>query len=195
MVWVAMSDGALLALTIQQEHQVTAWTRQDVGGKVLDVCSIPGDGQDDLFLVVQRGGSTRIEVLQHREDTFLSPDAFKDAGGAPVVSILETLDWEVQIQGTLQERHRALQNVTLRLYRTCGLKAGVMTEGNTLLDELRMGYGLPPGPSGTPLSGDFRIPVPGGLGRSSVRLKLVNDRAQPVTITGVFPELVVTSGG
>lgn len=195
LVWVALSDGALLALTIQQEHQVTAWTRQDVGGKVLDVCAIPGDGQDDLFLVVQRGGSTRIEVLQHREDTFLSPSVFTDAGGAPVVSTLETLNWEAQIEGTLQERHRGLQNVTLRLYRTCGLKAGVMTEGNTLLDELRMGYGLPPGPSGTPLSGDFRIPVPGGLGRSSVRLKLMNDRAQPVTITGVFPELVLTSGG
>ena len=195
-VWVVLSDGALLALTIQQEHQVTAWTRQDVGGQVLDVCAIPGDGQDDLFLVVQRDGNTRVEVLRHREDTFLSPDAFKDAGGAPVVSILETLDWEMSTkQGTSQERHRGLQNVTLRLYRTCGLKAGVMTEGNTLLDELRMGYGLPPGPSSSPMSGDFRIPVPGGLGRSSVRLKLINDRAQPVTITGVFPELVLTSGG
>lgn len=74
-IWAVRADGALLGLTYQRDQQVAAWHRHILGGRfaggpavVEGVAVIPGDGRDELWLVVKRtvDGATRrhIEVMQ-----------------------------------------------------------------------------------------------------------------------------------
>ena len=74
--WMARSDGYGVGLTYEREQQVTAWHRHFLGGRstvggavpvIENLCVIPGDKQDDLYMTVLRymnGAQTRyIEVL------------------------------------------------------------------------------------------------------------------------------------
>lgn len=191
LVWVAMSDGSARSFTVQAEHQVQAWARHDFGGEVVDICSIPGDTQDDLFLAVRRNNVIAIELLNKRTDAALNAGVFKDAGQRTVVSSVETLDWEQQVNGTLQGRNKHIPTITMRLHRTCGGYAGIITENNDRLDQIR--FGASPGNVGTPYSGDVRLEVPGGHARVC-RLRFENRDPQPVTILAVFPEVEISEG-
>lgn len=194
-VWCALADGTVGALTIQREHQVTAWTRQIFGAqghKVEGVCCIPGDVQDDLYLAVRRGNGLQVERLNRRLDT-AAPDAtFKDAGAYPVHSVLECLDWEQSANGTLQGRHKQVPALTLRLFRTVTLKGGIVTENGAELDVLQFPNADSPGPADRLYTGDVRLVAPGGVGRTC-RVRLENDEPYPVTILGIFPEVVVNA--
>ena len=56
-IWAVRSDGALLGLTYQAEHQISAWHRHDTQGKFKAVCSIPNGFEHSLFAVVERDGA------------------------------------------------------------------------------------------------------------------------------------------
>ena len=73
-LWAARADGVLLGLTYNREQDVTAWHRHKIGyqledglgwGLVESVCAIgsPDGTQDDLWLVVNRGGMRHIEYI------------------------------------------------------------------------------------------------------------------------------------
>ena len=194
-VWCVLSDGTLATMTLQQEHQVTAWTRQNINAFVYSVCSVPGDGQDDLYLYTKRNGTYCLERLAKRIDKTNEPSVFTDGFGlspTPVVSTLECLDWERPLNsGPSQGRVRDMSSVMVRVFRTCGMMAGVFTEGNSypILDEVRM---IPFGPargSATPITADISIPITGGNGRIC-RLIIKNTQSRPITILGVFPQIV-----
>ncbi len=112
-VWAVRSDGTLLGCTYQRDQDVVAWHRHILGGSdgsgpaaVESTAVIPGDGRDELWLVVRRtiDGNTRryVEVMQpglSAEDE--QADAFYvDSGlsynGAPatVISGLDHLEGE-----------------------------------------------------------------------------------------------------
>lgn len=63
-IWAARSDGALLAFTWQQEHQVWGWTLCSTDGLVESVCAISEFGEDRLYLTVRRtiNGTSRVFV-------------------------------------------------------------------------------------------------------------------------------------
>lgn len=185
-VWGVMADGRLLALTLNQEQQVAGWGRHDLGGQVVDVCSIPGvgAGQDDVYFAVKRGVGVVVERLGRRNDS-VSESLWKDAGQYPVSSTVELLEWEQQVNGTLQGRHKGMSVLTLRVYMSGKLRAGVRTENNQSLDTVR----FPPG-AGLAYTGDLRIELPGGMGRMC-RLRIEHDEPSPITILGVFPEVDV----
>jgi hypothetical protein len=92
-VWCTRSDGTLLGLTYVPEQNVLAWHRHDtLGGFFERVCVVPGDGQDDLFVVTNRGGNRAIEQLLPRTVIDFNRDArFLDASltydGAPTTSV------------------------------------------------------------------------------------------------------------
>lgn len=189
-VWCVLADGTVGALTIQREHQVTAWTRQvfgPQGHKVKDVCCIPGTTQDDVYLAVGRGDGLQVERLNRRFD---GAGSFKDAGAHTVHSVLECLDWEQQVNGTLQGRHKQVPALTLRLLRTVSLKGGIVTENSAELDALQFPGSESPGASSAPYTGDVRLVAPGGVGRTC-RVRLENDEPYPVTILGIFPEVIL----
>ena len=80
LVWVYLDDGSFLALTYMREQEVLAWTEQETDGEVEDICSIPGDGYDEVWFVVKRninGSDTRyIERLKRRMETTVPADQF-----------------------------------------------------------------------------------------------------------------------
>lgn len=69
-LWVRRADGVLIGFTYDRQNAdqpILAWHRHPLGGtnaKVLAMASIPGDGQDELWLVVERtiDGTTRRHV-------------------------------------------------------------------------------------------------------------------------------------
>jgi hypothetical protein len=67
-IWLVRSDGVLLSLTYLFEQEVVAWTWHDTAGKFESICSIPapGGGYNQLWAVVNRGGTRTIEVLDQR---------------------------------------------------------------------------------------------------------------------------------
>lgn len=205
-VWCVLADGTVAALTLQREHQVNAWTHQVFGGgPVMDVCCIPGTVQDEVYFVVKWDGAGdypyRVERLRHRDVN--GERTFRDGGdGGPAVHwILECLDWERAINdGTLQGRHKQMPAVTVRLLETKTFFGGVITENSARLDEVQFPLEDSPGwyPDGL-FSGDVRFLPPGGTGRTC-RLRLENGNAEPytnatpITILGIYPELVIGPG-
>ena len=65
-IWVVRSDGVLLGLTYQPEHQIFAWHRHETQGRFLSVCAVPKGHDDALFAVVARAGKWFLEC-QSRE--------------------------------------------------------------------------------------------------------------------------------
>lgn len=69
-VWAVRSDGKLLGLTYIREQQLFGWHRHDMDGIIENVCVIPEDTEDALYLVVKRtiNGATKryIERMRSR---------------------------------------------------------------------------------------------------------------------------------
>ena len=91
MLWAVRADGLLLGFVYLRDQSVTGWSRHPLGGtgaKALSVACIPGDGQDELWLVVERtvNGSTvrHVEYLAYEfypeDDTDKDDAFFVDAG-------------------------------------------------------------------------------------------------------------------
>jgi hypothetical protein len=65
-LWCVRSDGRLLGLTYQAEHEVIAWHQHDTKGQVLSVCSVPHGRIDALFVLVKRNGKYFMEIMSER---------------------------------------------------------------------------------------------------------------------------------
>lgn len=83
-IWIARSDGKLLALTYIPDQQMIAWHRHDFhGGTVENVCVVPEDNEDVLYLVIKRtidGSTVRyIEKLNTRQITDIEDAIFMDS--------------------------------------------------------------------------------------------------------------------
>jgi hypothetical protein len=77
-LWVAVGNGDLIAVTYDREQQVVGFSRQQIaGGAVESVAVIPNaSGYDDLYMVVRRtiDGATKryVEVLEREFDSGLT---------------------------------------------------------------------------------------------------------------------------
>ncbi|TPW08970.1 MAG: hypothetical protein FD129_2364, partial [bacterium] len=85
LLWVVRSDGKLLSLTYLFEQDVLAWTWHETDGEFESVCTIPGDGYDEVWVIVKRtiGGATKrfVERLANRlESTDPRDQFFVDSG-------------------------------------------------------------------------------------------------------------------
>lgn len=52
--WLVREDGKLLSLTYLQENEVVGWAQHDTLGLVRSVCTIAENGQDYLYMIVER---------------------------------------------------------------------------------------------------------------------------------------------
>ncbi len=66
LVWVVLNDGTLLSCTYMKEQEVLAWTPHETDGLVESVATIPGDGYDEVWLIVNRNGQRYVEVMDPR---------------------------------------------------------------------------------------------------------------------------------
>lgn len=84
-VWLIRSDGKLLSCTYLRDQEMQAWSRHDTfGGLFESVCSIPNPtlGINEVWFVVNRGGTRCIEVLKPRDQGTTPADQwFVDCGG------------------------------------------------------------------------------------------------------------------
>lgn len=66
-LWCVTEGGVLIGLTYEKEQNVIAWHRHETDGLVESVCVIPGENQDELWMIVNRtiGGVAKryIEVM------------------------------------------------------------------------------------------------------------------------------------
>lgn len=65
-IWAVRSDGVLLGLTFQAEHQISAWHQHHTQGKFQSVCSIPHGFEYSLFAAVERDGVFYLERMAER---------------------------------------------------------------------------------------------------------------------------------
>jgi len=82
-VWVRLADGGLVAMTYLRDQDVVGWHKHPINGDVESIACIPGDGYDELWMIVKRtinGSSVRyVEMLEE----FFHDDAetFEDNNG------------------------------------------------------------------------------------------------------------------
>lgn len=79
-----LADGQIALCTYNTLQEVQAWHRWVTDGRILDVCALPdGRRSDRLFLLVERDGTPRIEVVD-------ADSTHTDADGRDYASILTT---------------------------------------------------------------------------------------------------------
>lgn len=83
-LWCVRSDGVLLGLTYEREHQVWGWHQHVTDGAVESVAVISEDGRDAVYVIVNRtiGGQTKryVERLAAREETNAEDCFYVDSG-------------------------------------------------------------------------------------------------------------------
>lgn len=81
-VWCTREDGVLLGLTYLKEQDVYAWHQHSTAhGKFINVCSISGPQEDELYCVVEREGNYYVERMVAREASAEPEDQyFVDSG-------------------------------------------------------------------------------------------------------------------
>lgn len=72
-LWAVRQDGTLLCLTFNGTEGVTAWTRHDTAGRVLDVMSVRESNVDRVYLLVERYiQNTRYFFIEQLADRSVS---------------------------------------------------------------------------------------------------------------------------
>ena len=75
-IWCVRTDGVLLGLTYLKEQEVYAWHQHTTDGEFVDVCSIAGVKEDELYAVVKRNGNYYVELFVHRDESLEPKDQF-----------------------------------------------------------------------------------------------------------------------
>lgn len=94
-LWCVRSDGVLLGLTYQREHQVAGWHKHTTSGTFESVATISEDGRDAVYVVVKRninGSDVRyVERLEKRYTDSSADCFFVDSGlsynGSPITEL------------------------------------------------------------------------------------------------------------
>ena len=98
-LWCATADGDLIGMTYDKEQKVIGWHKHPTNGDVESVCVIPGEKQDQLWMIVKRtiNGATKrfIEVMADFEFDTLADAFFVDCGltySGPATTTISGLD-------------------------------------------------------------------------------------------------------
>ncbi|MCK5644165.1 MAG: hypothetical protein KAJ19_25425, partial [Gammaproteobacteria bacterium] len=84
-LWCVRSDGVMLGLTYYPSQEVAGWHRHETDGDVESVSVIPGDGEDEVWIVVERDiDGTPQKFIERMHSTFTTDDLsdafFVDSG-------------------------------------------------------------------------------------------------------------------
>lgn len=108
-VWVALDDGSLLALTYLREQDVVAWSRIETDGEVESVCCLSSAERDEVWLAVKRrsgdGYKRFIEQMAARSAESPQECFFVDCG---VTKRYETPQSEITGLSHLEGRDAAV---------------------------------------------------------------------------------------
>lgn len=145
-IWCTRDDGLLLGLTYLKEQDVYAWHQHSTAhGKFINVCSIPGPLEDELYCVVEREGNYYVERMEAREASAEPEDQYFVDAGVTVSGSAKTNEvtglghlegWEVAIlaDGNVQPRQTVTDGkITLnRAYNKIHVGLPIHAEMETL---------------------------------------------------------------
>lgn len=102
-VWAVRSDGTLLGLTYIPEFDVWGWHRHDTDGVVENVCVVPENNDDAVYLIVRRtiNGNTKryIERMAPRYYDDASDAWFVDCGMKYEGGAINTMNGLAHLEG------------------------------------------------------------------------------------------------
>ena len=75
-LWCVRGDGKLLGMTYMRDQDVVGWHLHETDGSIESVCTIPGDGYDELWMIVNRtiNGNT-VRYVEMMEAYFVDSNA------------------------------------------------------------------------------------------------------------------------
>lgn len=68
-LYFVLADGTMACLSYIQDQKVYAWSRIKTEGKVLAVCNVENQNEDNVYIAVKRGNKTYIEELCNNKET------------------------------------------------------------------------------------------------------------------------------
>ena len=197
-LWLALGNGTLAALTFLRDQEVMAWHRHETAGQVEDLCAIPdSDGDTALFLAVNRdcaGGKRRsIEKLAPFSNT---------GSGTRHLDGPEQAEFQARCVPVLPEITTDTGTTYLLVRKISEIKAQVL---NSMPFQARVlsQNGQPSALMPVPARGaDFtahavwNCPLAAGF-RENCRLELIFDGPDPATLSGLLisMETADASGG
>lgn len=94
-VWCVRDDGLLLGMTYIKEQEMFAWHHHTTQGRFIDVCSISGNTEDALYVVVERSGGYYVEVMAAQNQTADPAEQFYVDAGITLENVKEVtgLTW------------------------------------------------------------------------------------------------------
>jgi hypothetical protein len=119
-IWCVREDGQMISFTYKREHKVTGWHIHDTEGLFLDVCSIPGDREDDVFVLVEREvEGVKKWYIEVKQPEFKSDDAVDSY----------FLDSHLIYDGTAVDTISGLDHLE-------GMTVSVLADGGVLADKV-----------------------------------------------------------
>jgi hypothetical protein len=80
-IFISREDGKVACLLYERLTGTFAWGRITTTGHIRSVAVLPGDGQDEVYFVVERDGNFFMERLDGRDEVYL--DGFHDGEPGP----------------------------------------------------------------------------------------------------------------
>jgi hypothetical protein len=211
-LFITRADGVAVTLLYERGAGVFAWGRvTSGGGRIKSAAALPGeDGNDDLYLVVERGGNCYLEVLQEAAEVYL--DSFREWDGnpegyagealiydeaegktwpltdAPPASTAERRRW---IGCPYASRARSMPILANDRMRPTNIKALLVRFGDSYMPAIQS---LPNGAVDTiprgrePFSGVARIPFP-GVWDTDVMFEFIHERPTRCAILAINAEV------
>lgn len=68
-LYFVLADGTMACLSYVQDQKVYAWSRIKTEGKVIAVCNVENQNEDNVYMAVKRGNQTYIEELCNNKET------------------------------------------------------------------------------------------------------------------------------
>lgn len=193
-LWAALANGKMAALTCLREHEVLAWHRHETDGHVEALATIPaGDGNHALFLAVLRDGRRSIEMLEPFADADANTShvdgPFKAQYRARCVPCLPEINDD---SGSSFLAIRKINSVKARVLNSKPFKIRVNGQ-NARASSLA---NVPARPAGFVAEAIWDCPTGAGW-RENARLEIVADGPDPLTITGlnISIEIADANGG
>lgn len=111
-----LADGTLALMSYNTHHNVNAWHRWATEGHIDSVCALPnGNNADNLYLIVDRGGTRSIELVN-------ADSPFIDGDGLDYLSEMETTAFTI-----LEADERKIHLAELKFYLTSETPAESVT--------------------------------------------------------------------
>ena len=190
-VWCVLGNGNLAALTYMREHDVVGWHRHNSKdgedyANFIDIAAIPGsDGNTQIWTIVQRSGTYRMERLHSFFNGGSASDAFHTDGSSKATfnaRCKPTLPEAQLNNGTTFLKIRKFNAVKCRIVHSSPFYARVGSETKMPVPLRGASY----------VSGhaDWALPLGAGW-RENEGIELIFDGSDPVTVLGIVTTVEV----